>query len=411
MNTNPPPVLHATLARIAAPPAALSLAARVHLDSLTKPLGSLGRLEDLAAQLVALRGGDASTPLRKAVYVFAADHGIVAEGVSAYPASVTRQMVLNFLAGGAAINVLARLHRVAVHIVDVGVDGDFDPRLIAGPDAAPVAHRNAHPDANPDAHLDANPGLISRKIRRGSRNMLHEPALSPAELTQALATGLQLAEQAAARGQTILAIGEMGIGNTTSASALTAALTGQPVERVTGRGAGLDDAGYARKCRILSDILEFHGLDSNTGRLRPLPPHPADLLRCLGGLEVAAMTGMMLGAASHRLAIVADGFISTAAAALACALAPALRGYLFAGHQSQEPGHRILLEHLGLQPILRLDMRLGEGTGAVLALPILDSALHLYNEMATFASAGVDQATAEARPQTTSREADPDAHT
>jgi nicotinate-nucleotide--dimethylbenzimidazole phosphoribosyltransferase len=354
------PLLDEAIRRILPPEPALAQAARAHLDSLTKPLGSLGRLEDLATQLVALRGGDVSTPFRKAVYVFAADHGIVAEGVSAYPAGVTRQMVLNFLTGGAAVNVLARLHHVALHIVDVGIDGDLDP----------------HPD------------LLARKVRRGSRNMLHEPAMSHEELAQALAVGLQLADQAASSGETVIAVGEMGIGNTTSASALTAALTAQPVQHVTGRGAGLDDTTYAHKCRVLSAVFERH-LPAPT----PPPLHPAELLRRIGGLEIAAMTGMILGAASHGLAVVADGFISTAAAALALALAPAARPYLFAGHQSQEPGHRILLAHLGLHPILQLDMRLGEGTGALLALPILESALHLYREMATFTSAGVDTAT------------------
>ncbi len=352
-----------TLRRIAAPDPALAASARAHLDSLTKPLGSLGRLEDFAAQLVAIRGGDATGAFGKAVYVFAADHGIAAEGVSAYPASVTRQMVLNFLAGGAAVNVLARLHAVAVHIVDMGVDGDFD----------------SHPD------------LLSHKVRRGSRNMLHEPAMSQQELFKALETGLSLADHAASHGETAIAVGEMGIGNTTTASALTAALTGRPVELVTGRGTGLDDEAYARKCRIVTAVLLRHGAEPGTH-----PPYePLELLRCLGGLEIAAMVGMMLGCASRGLAVVADGFISTAAAAVALSLAPALRAYLFAGHQSEEPGHRILLRHLGLESILNLGMRLGEGTGAVLALPILESALRLYSEMATFGSAGVDRSTAE----------------
>jgi len=359
-------LLAGTLRRIASPDPALTASARAHLDSLTKPLGSLGRLEDFAAQLVAIRRGDAAKPFSKAVYVFAADHGIVAEGVSAYPASVTRQMVLNFLAGGAAVNVLARLHGVAVHIVDVGVDGDFD----------------SQPDL--PAH-----DLLAHKVRRGSRNMLHEPAMSHGELFSALETGLLLADHAASHGETIIAIGEMGIGNTTATAALTAALTGQPVELVTGRGTGLDDEAYAHKCRIVTAVLIRHGAEAGT----PAPHEPLELLRCLGGLEIAAMTGMMLGCASHGLAVVADGFISTAAAAVALAIAPALRGYLFAGHQSQEPGHRILLAHLGLEPILHLGMRLGEGTGAVLALPILESALRLYSEMATFGSAGVDRNT------------------
>ena len=370
MSTHVPGILAPVIRRIAVPERGLTIAARAHLDTLTKPLGSLGRLEDLATQLAVLRGGSAEgpnpgAPLRKAVYVFAADHGIVAEGVSAYPASVTRQMVLNFLAGGAAINVLARLHQVAVHIVDVGVDGDFDP----------------------------HPQLAACKVSRGSRNMLHEPAMTDEEFAAALAVGLASAEQAAAQGYTIVAVGEMGIGNTTAASALTAALCGEAVERVAGRGTGLGNEAYAHKCRVLAEVLARH--------LDPHAPHePAEMLRRMGGLEIAAMAGMMLGAASHGIAVVADGFISTAAAAYALAFAPALGKYLFAGHQSEEPGHAVLLAHLGLEPILRLNMRLGEGTGAVLAMPILESALRLYDEMATFASAAVDEATSEARVAT-----------
>jgi nicotinate-nucleotide--dimethylbenzimidazole phosphoribosyltransferase len=350
--------------RIPTPDPAHAATARAHLDSLTKPLGSLGRLEDFATQLVALRAKQRIPP-RKAVYVFAADHGIAAEGVSAYPSSVTRQMVLNFLAGGAAINVLARLHQAGLHVIDVGVDADFD-----------------------------SPSLLAYKVRRGSRNMLHEPAMSDEELASALQVGLTIADHAAARGETMVAVGEMGIGNTTAASALTAAITNQPIDQVTGRGAGLTNAGYTRKCALLAQVLETHFDADLRARLASDSSAAIELLRRVGGLELAAMTGMMLGLASHQVAVIIDGFISTASAAIALTVAPALRSYLFAGHQSQEPGHRILLAHLGLTPVLELNLRLGEGTGAVLALPILESALHLYCEMATFASAGVDQATA-----------------
>jgi hypothetical protein len=218
--------------------------------------------------------------------------------------------------------------------------------------------------------------------------MLHESAMTAEELASALEIGLLLARQAAGRDESIIAVGEMGIGNTTAASALAAALTGQPIKFVTGRGAGLTDIACAHKCSVLSKVLERHRiLSKDPGAASS---DPIETLRSLGGLEIAAMTGMMLGAASHGMAVVADGFISTAAAAIAFALAPAVRPYLFAGHQSEEPGHRVLLAHLRLKPILRLNMRLGEGTGAVLALPILESALALYDEMATFASAGVD---------------------
>jgi nicotinate-nucleotide--dimethylbenzimidazole phosphoribosyltransferase len=341
---------------IVAPPDAFVAQARARLDSLTKPLGSLGRLEDLAAQWFAIRQGKLTGPVRKAVYVFAADHGITAEGVSAYPSEVTQQMVLNFLSGGAAINVLAKLNHVQVNVVDVGVDAD----------------------------LTGHAGLLQRKVRRGSRNMLREPAMSEDEYASALSVGLELAETACSNGNNLIAVGEMGIGNTTAASVVTAALTDTPAALATGRGAGLDNSGYEQKCRIVEAVLARHFAQA-TG--------PDGILRCGGGLEIAAMTGMILGSARRQIAIVMDGFISTAAAAIACGLAPAVRPYLFAGHQSQEPGHRILLAHLDIEPILDLDMRLGEGTGAVLAMPILEAAMRLYDEMATFASAGISGAT------------------
>jgi nicotinate-nucleotide--dimethylbenzimidazole phosphoribosyltransferase len=342
---------------IAAPTKDYEVQARTRLDSLTKPLGSLGRLEDMAAQWVAIRHGAPVGVLKKAVYVFAADHGITAEGVSAYPSEVTRQMVLNFLAGGAAVNVLARLHHAAVHVVDVGVDAD----------------------------MSGHAGLLQHKVRRGSRNMLHQPAMSEEELTVALSVGELLAEDAHAQGIDLLAVGEMGIGNTTAASVMTAALTGAPAALVTGRGTGVDDAAYEKKCAVVAAVLERHFAS---------PAEPREVLRCAGGLEIAAMTGMILGAARRHIAIVVDGFIATAAAAVACGMEPGTRAYLFAGHQSQEPGHRALVNHLEIEPILDLRMRLGEGTGAVLAMPVLESAIRLYQEMATFASAGVSGASA-----------------
>lgn len=331
--------------------------ARRHLDRLTKPIGSLGRLETIAAQMFALKDAALEPLTRKAVYVFAADHGVVAEGVSAYPAEVTRQMVLNFLRGGAAINVLARANDVAVRVVDVGVDGDLADEAM----------------------------LLHEKVRRGSRNMLREPAMSEAELTQALKVGMRAAETAFADGMALVAVGEMGIGNTTAASAMTSLLTGADCKSVTGRGTGVSDEQYLRKQAVVSAILERHSQTSGVNT-------PLGILRAVGGLEIAAMAGMILAAAAHRIAIVLDGFISTAAAAVACGLVPAARGYLFAGHRSEEPGHRVLLEHLALQPVLDLGMRLGEGTGAVLAMPVIEAAVHLYLEMATFDSAGVSGA-------------------
>lgn len=332
--------------------------ALARLVALTKPLGSLGRLEDIAAQMVAIREDRIAIPnevIGKAVYVFAADHGITAEGVSAYPREVTYQMVLNFLAHGATVNVLARLHDIELHVVDVGVDADFR-------DTA---------------------GLLHHKVSNGTRNMLHEAAMNDEQMEQALGVGTELAAEAAASGKSLVAIGEMGIGNTTSASAITCALTGASAERATGRGTGIDSAAHERKIRVVEEILTKHFL----GLTRPLQPH--EILRCIGGLEIAAMAGMVLAASRLKLAVVVDGFISAAAAALAVAIEPNTQGYLIAGHRSQEPGHALLLEYLNLKPVLTLDMRLGEGTGAVLAMSIIESAICLYSQMATFDSAGV----------------------
>jgi nicotinate-nucleotide--dimethylbenzimidazole phosphoribosyltransferase len=360
MNTASRSVVSKIVAAIDSPSELWLMRARVHLDVLTKPPGSLGMLEDIAAQMVSIRQGDFAEPLRKAVYIFAADHGVTAEGVSAYPSEVTRQMVLNFLAEGAAINVLAKLHRVEMNVVDVGVD----------------------------AHFDGVAGLLNCKVRKGTRNMLHEAAMSDGELAQALEVGSGLAAEARAKGQSLLAVGEMGIGNTTAASAITSVLTNKPVALVTGKGTGLDAGAQAHKRQVIEDVLRKHfptaGID--------FVPDPLEVLRRVGGLEIAAMTGLILGAAQSGIAVVADGFISTAAAAIAYSIEPQVRGYLFAGHQSEEPGHRVLLEYIGLKPILALNMRLGEGTGAVLAMPIIESAMCLYNEMATFASAGVSEA-------------------
>jgi nicotinate-nucleotide--dimethylbenzimidazole phosphoribosyltransferase len=332
--------------------------AQWRLDSLTKPIGSLGRLEAIAGQAYAIFSGQLPQPLRKAVYVFAADHGVTEEGVSAYPREVTAQMVLNFLNGGAAINVLARLHQAELTVVDVGVDYQFKEAS----------------------------GLCRMKVRRGSRNMHREAAMSHEELGQALETGVHLARQAKEKGHNIVAIGEMGIGNTTAASAITAALTRESIGTVTGRGAGLDDVGRNRKLHVIKRSIKRHFGTSASS------PQPLEILRCVGGLEIAAMTGFIFGAAAKRMAIVCDGFISTAAAAIAYAVAPSISDYLFAGHCSEEPGHRHLLRFIGIKPILNLSMRLGEGTGAVLAIPVIESALRLYTEMATFSSAGVSAA-------------------
>jgi nicotinate-nucleotide--dimethylbenzimidazole phosphoribosyltransferase len=334
-------------------------AAQRHLDSLTKPVGSLGKLEEVAAQYVAWR--EEKTPIvsGKAVYVFAADHGITDEGISAYPRDVTPQMVYNFLRGGAAINVLARQAHSDVVIVDVGVDADFQ----------------------------GTPGLVDRKIRRGARNFAREPAMTPEEVHAAMKVGIALANDAKQQGRTLIALGEMGIGNTTSASAMAAALTGLPAAQVTGRGTGLDAERCARKVQVIEKALQMHFPERPDAR-----PDALEVLRRVGGLEIAAIAGMVLGAAAERIAVVIDGFICTAGAAVACALAPQALAAIFAGHLSEEPGHRILLDRMNLKPLLQLDMRLGEGTGATLAFHLIEASVRIYNEMATFESAGVSKA-------------------
>jgi nicotinate-nucleotide--dimethylbenzimidazole phosphoribosyltransferase len=321
---------------------------------LTKPPGSLGRLENLAVWYGSVRGAARPGLPQKTVVVFAADHGVAAESVSAYPQEVTAQMVYNFLRGGAGINVLARHAGARVVVVDVGVAQDF-PAL---------------------------EGLERRKIRRGTANMAREPAMTRAEAVAALEVGMNIAERQVDGGTDLLGIGDMGIANTTASSAITAVVTGEPVERVTGRGTGVDEEALVRKKRVLERILALH---------RPDPSDPLDVLSKVGGLEIAAMAGAILGASQRRVPVVLDGFISGAAGLIAATLEPAVRPYLLASHRSAEPGHRAVLEWLGLQPVLDLGLRLGEGTGAVLAMGLVDAAMKVLNEMATFGEAGVSE--------------------
>jgi nicotinate-nucleotide--dimethylbenzimidazole phosphoribosyltransferase len=327
------------------------------LNSLTKPLGSLGRLEEIAARLVAIREEERPRCSKKVIFTLAADHGVTDEGVSAYPKAVTRQMVLNFIAGGAAINVLSRHGGIEVVVVDIGVDGDFSE----------VGN------------------LVHAKVCRGTSNMAQGPAMTQAELLAALGVGIELAAMAGREGNTLAGTGEMGIGNTTAASAITSVLTGRPVAQVTGRGTGLDEPGLKRKIEVIERALAVN---------RPDPADPLDLLRKVGGLEIAGLTGLIVGAASRRIPVAIDGFISTAAAAVACALEPRVRQFLFASHKSSEPGHAALLEFIGDTPLLDLQMRLGEGTGAALAMTLIDAAAKILDEMATFSTAGVSEASA-----------------
>jgi nicotinate-nucleotide--dimethylbenzimidazole phosphoribosyltransferase len=327
-------------------------AARTRQGKLTKPRGSLGRLEELSIQLAGMKADPLPSVERKAVIVMAADHGVTAEGVSAYPAEVTAQMVLNFLRGGAAINVLARQAGARVTIVDIGVAAGYEPL----------------------------PGLVQRKVMCGSRNMAQGPALTRAEAAQAIQVGIDVLEQEAARGLDLLATGDMGIGNTTPSSAIAAALTGLPAAQVVGRGTGIDDEGLRRKIQVVERALAINNPD---------PGDAMDVLHKVGGLEIAGLAGAMIAAASHRIPVVVDGFISTAAALIAVGLAPRVREYLISAHQSVEIGHQAMLKHLGLMPLLDLNMRLGEGTGAALAFHLIEASARLLREMATFDEAGV----------------------
>ena len=331
--------------------------ARARQDTLTKPPGSLGRLEELSIQLAAITGQSRPSVARKAVIVMAGDHGVTAEGVSAYPAEVTPQMVLNFLRGGAAINVLARQAGARVVVVDIGVAADIE--------SVDTLHAAS---------------LRKRKIACGTQNMARGPAMTRAQAEAAITEGMDVVNAEIAGGLDLVATGDMGIGNTTASAAIVAAFTGVPVAQVTGRGTGVDDAGLARKTAVIERALAVN---------RPDPRDAVDVLSKVGGLEIAGLVGVILGAAAHRIPVVIDGFISGAAALAAAELAPGVKPYLIASHQSVEIGHRVVLERLGLRALLDFNLRLGEGTGAALAFHLVEAAARILNEMATFAEAGV----------------------
>ena len=348
-------MLENVLASIRPVDADAAAAARARHDTLTKPPGSLGKLEALGVRLAAVQRSLKPHIRGAAIAVFAGDHGVTDAGVSAYPRAVTEQMVLNFLGGGAAINALSRVAGAELWVVDVGVD----------------------------ANLPEHPTLIQAKVRRGSRNFLHEPALTDLELSEALDVGIRVANHLIDNGANLLVGGDMGIGNSTPAAAITAALTGHSPALVTGRGTGVDDAGLRRKVEVIERALAKH---------QPDPNNPLSVLAALGGLEIAALTGFYLGAASKQVAVILDGFIVTSAALVAAALNPEVTGYLFASHTSQEPGHLIQLNALGLTPLFDFQMRLGEGSGAALSIPLFKSAAAVLSEMATFGEAGVAEA-------------------
>lgn len=329
--------------------------AQALLDLKTKPLGSLGRLEALAAQLCAIQHQVPPETQRRRIVLFAGDHGITAERTSAYPQAVTAQMVANFAAGGAAINVLARQMDAELEVVDVGV-------------AAPVE------------------GLaLDRNIRRGTRNFAQERALTTDEALRAIAVGRERATSAAAAGVRILALGEMGIGNTASASALLCLLTGGDVEETVGRGTGLDDAQLVHKQEVIARAVALHGAAAGS---------PWDALCAVGGLEIAALVGAILAAASLRIAVVIDGFICTLAALVAVRLSAPCRESMIFAHRSAEPGHLLALRSLDAQPLLDMGMRLGEGSGAALTLSLIEASARILREMASFERAGVSTATA-----------------
>lgn len=343
-----------TAAAVAPVDEAARAAAFAHLDRLAKPGRALGRLEDAGAQLAAIASrAPAPVPAPATVAVFAADHGVLAEGVSPWPAEVTGQMVANFCAGGAAINVLARHAGAEVVVVDVGVATPLEPAA----------------------------GLVLAKVRPGTANLARAPAMTVEEASGALDVGAAVAAELAGAGTRCVVTGDMGIGNTTPSAALVAALTGAPAAEVTGRGTGVDDATLARKVAVVERALARHG---------PVDPEdPLGTLASLGGLEIAALAGFVVGGAAARLPVLVDGVVAAAALLVAAALVPDTVGYCVAGHRSTEPGASAALAHLGLTPLLDLEMRLGEGSGACLALPVLQAAAKIVLEMATFDAAGV----------------------
>jgi nicotinate-nucleotide--dimethylbenzimidazole phosphoribosyltransferase len=330
-------------------------AARARQDTLTKPRGSLGRLEALSVQLAGITGNPRPNLQHKVIITMAGDHGVVAEGVSAYPQAVTPQMVYNFVRGGAAINVLARHVGARIVVVDMGVA----------------------------AVLEAHPDLVDKKVALGTGNIARGPAMSREQAVRALLTGAEVVEAEISRGLDILGTGDMGIGNTTPSTAIAATLTGRTPAELAGRGTGVDDAGLARKVAAVQRALAVN---------QPDPGDAMDVLAKVGGFEIGGLAGAILAAAAHRRPAVIDGFISTAAAMIAVGLAPQVRPYLIAAHRSQERGHALMLEWLALAPLLDLDMRLGEGTGAALGISLAEVACKILGEMATFGEAGVSEA-------------------
>jgi nicotinate-nucleotide--dimethylbenzimidazole phosphoribosyltransferase len=330
-------------------------AAQSRQNSLTKPHGSLGRLEELSIQLAGIKGEATPKLEHKSIIVMAADHGVVAETVSLYPQEVTRQMVLNFLKGGAAINALAGQIGARVIVVDMGVKGGFQPL----------------------------PGLLCKMIDFGTQNITEGPAMTRQQAVDSIEAGIQAVEAEMAKRLDIIGTGDMGIGNTTASSAIFAAMSGRPPKKITGRGTGIGDKQLAHKIKVIERALSVN---------KPNPKDPIDVLSKVGGFEIGGLVGVMLAGAAYRIPVVIDGFISGAAALIAAGLSPQAKDYLIAAHISAEAGHELLLQFLGLKPLLNLNMRLGEGTGAVIGIFLADAAARTLSQMATFAQAGVSEA-------------------
>ena len=343
-----------TTAKIKGPDLKLMEAAQERLDNLTKPLGSLGRLEELARQIVGISAKQSPELKNKVIFTLAADHGVTEEGVSAYPKEVTAQMVYNFVRGGAGINVLAKHAGARVVVVDMGVVEELKP----------------------------SPELVIRKIGPGTKNMAKGAAMTRDEAIKSIEAGIAIFEQEFKKGLDIIGTGEMGIGNTTAASAITAVFTGKSVEELTGRGAGVDDKGLKNKIEIIKKAIKVN---------QPNPEDAIDVLSKVGGFEIGGLVGIILAAASRKVPVVIDGFISGVAALLAYKLEPKVKPYMIASHCSVEIGHKVILDHIGLKPILNLDLRLGEGTGAALGISLADAAVKILTQMATFKSANVSE--------------------
>ncbi len=349
-------LLHRTMESIKPLNAQYFAQASERLDNLTKPKGSLGELEEYAMRIVAITENATPSLDKKAVFVLASDHGVVEEGISAYPKEVTKEMVYNFLNGCAGINALAKHAGVDVFVVDMGVDW----------------------------HFEKTDGLLTRKINNGTRNLAKEPAMTQGEAIRSIETGIVLAIEAAEKGYNLIAAGDMGIGNTTPSATVICALTGLNPKDVVGYGTGIGEEVWEHKIEVVKNALELYKAD---------PDFPVDILAKVGGFEIGGIAGLILGGASRRIPVVVDGFVSTAGALVAMALCPPVKEYIFFSHKSAEGGHGLILKKLGVKPTLDLNMRLGEGTGAVLGMFVIEAAVKAYNEMATFDEAGVSRNT------------------